>query len=195
MAAVIFVLGLVPLAIAAANTIGGILDYEVHEFDKPNSTALEVDGGQVAIFTTYNGIGTISCTSGQPGADVRGDPTDTATATADTLDRPAWSFTFSKGAREWHRVAATPDGWGDGTYLVTCNLASGPSGVEPQFGYADDPSILGTVVGFVVAGGIALIATIIALTIAIVVGVKRYHAKRPPLPKRAEFPPAPPPGY
>lgn len=192
-AAVIFALGLVPLALMLSNTVEGVLDYDIQEFDSGNSTELRVDGGDVAIFSTYDGVGTVMCSGGGPGMDVPDDPTGGAQATVPTLDRPTWDLEYSRGSYTWHRVAVTPANWGDGTYTVVCNVAS-PAGADApaQFGYADNPSFFGTVVGFLIALGIAALATVIALVIVIVVAVKRTRAKRPPLPRHPTFPPAPP---
>lgn len=192
-AAAIFALGLVPLALMFSNTVEGVLDYDIQEFDSANSTELTVDDGDVAIFSTFDGVGTVMCSAGGPGLDVPDDPTGGAQATVFTLDRPTWDLEYSRGSHTWHRVAVTPADWDDGTYSVTCNVAS-PGGTDPraQFGYADNPSIFGTVIGFLIALGIAALATVIALAIVIAVAVKRTRAKRPPLPRHPTFPAAPP---
>jgi len=192
-AAVIFLLGLVPLILALSNAVEGLIEYDIQEFDAAASTELEVDGTPVAIFTTYDGIGTVRCNGGGPGVEAPDDETGGADATVLTLDHPTWDFEYSRGSRTWHRVAVTPGDWDDGTYSVSCNVVSpGPSEPSPQFAYADNPSVFGTVVGFLIAVGIAGLTTIIALTIVIVVAVKRSRAKRPPLPRRPTFPPTPP---
>ena len=191
-AAVVFVLGLVPLALAITNAVSGLVEYELHDFDEAQATELTVDGGQVAIFTTYEGAGTISCNGG-PGTDVP-DPSEGDQATVTTLDVPDVSVEYSRGSQSWHRVAVTPEEWDDGTYSVICNVVSTNGNPSPAaFAYADNPAILSTVVGFVVALGIAGLATILALVIVIVVGVKRHRATRPPYPTYPQFPPNPPP--
>lgn len=192
-AAAVFVLGLVPLAIVITNTVGGLLDHEVHEFDHTTSTSLELGDDPVAIYTTYEGPGTLRCNGGASGAHVA-EQDGSAQATVLPLDHPVWNVEFSTGPQVWHRVAVTPQDWGPGAYLVACTLVSpGAGSPAPMLAYADNPSILGTVAGFVIALGIAGLAILAALAIAIAVGVRRYRARRPPLPRRPAFPPNPPP--
>ena len=191
-AAAIFVLGFVPLVVLGTNAVSGLLDYDVHEFDGASTAEVEVDGGQVAIFTTHNGAGTVRCMGSGAGVPIPDDAPD-ATALAEPLDHPSVAFSFSKGSETWHRVAVTPDDWEDGTYSISCNLVSA-SDPRTELGYADNPSILGTFIGLLIAVGIAGLATIAAIVIAIVVGVKRGRASRPPQqPPWPQFPTAPPP--
>ena len=181
-AAAVFVLGLVPIVVLGTNAVGGLLDYEVHDFDNAASTELEVEGNAVAIYSTYDGVGEVRCTAG-------GDA-----AAAGELEHPTWDFTYTRNSQEWHRVAVTPDGWDDGTYQVACNVVPpGQGSPQPQYGYAEDPSFLGTVLGLVLALGIAGLAALAALVLVVVVAVKRSKAKRPPLPPGPQFPQAPPP--
>ncbi len=192
-AAAIFALGLVPLALMLSNAVESIVGYDIQEFDSGNSTELSVDGGDVAIFSTHDGIGTVVCSGGGPATQVPDDPAGGAQATVLTLDSPTWDLEYSRGPHTWHRVAVTPDDWDDGTYRVTCNVASGDdSGTAARFAYADNPSFFGTIIGFLIALGVAALTTIIAAAIAIVVAVKRNRAKRPPLPRYPTFPTAPP---
>lgn len=187
-AAVVLVLGLVPFGWVLANTVQGIADYEVHQFGGARSTTVSVDDGQVAIFSTYDSAGTVRC---------QGAPTDTAEpndfAMLEPLEHPSTSLNLSVGGMNWSRVAVTPDGWTDGAYTVRCDVVSPGSGSpQPILGYADNPSIMSTVIGFAIAVAIAVLAGVVALAIAIAVGVKRYKANRPRLPDRPVFPPSPP---
>ncbi|UYM07112.1 hypothetical protein [Solicola gregarius] len=195
-AAAVFVLGLAPLAVVATNALGGLLDYEVHDFDDAKSTEIEVADDPVAIYTTYDGVGTVRCNGVGPGLDAPDNADGAAQAAVFPLDHPTWNFEFSNGAEVWHRVAVTPGDWDTGTYSIACNLVSpGAGSPEPQLGYADNPSVLGTILGVVISVGIAGLATLAALIIVVVVAVKRSRVKRPPLPDRPVFPPGPPPAY
>lgn len=183
------VLGLVPFGWVLANTVQGIADYEVHGFDSARQSTVTVDDGQVAIFSTYRGGGEVRC---------QGAPTDTAEpndfALVEPLDHSSTSLNLAVGGMDWHRVAVTPEGWKNGEYVVRCNVVSpGAGNPVAVLGYADNPSILSTVFAFAIAVGIAILAGVVALTIAIVVGVKRYRAHRPRRPAYPEFPPGPPP--
>lgn len=173
-AAVIFVLGLVPFGWVLANTVQGIADYEVHSFDSAQRTTVSVDGGQVAIFSTYEGGGTVRC---------QGAPTDTTEpndfAAMEPLDHPTTSLDLTVGGLDWSRAAVTPKGWPDGEYVVRCNVASpGAGNPVAVLGYADNPSIFSTVVAFAITVGIAILSGLAALAIAIVIGVKRHRANR-----------------
>ncbi|MGH3360431.1 MAG: hypothetical protein ACRDO7_16635 [Nocardioidaceae bacterium] len=177
-AAVVFLFGLVPFGWVVANTVQGIADYDVHDFGTSGSTSLDIDDDQVAVFSTYTGPGAVRCSGEGPGA---GGP----------LDHPSTSLNLTIGSIEWNRVAVTPDDWAGGTYVVTCNVVSpGAGNPKPLLGYADNPSIMSTVVGFAVATGVAILAGVIALTIALVVLVKRHNANR--LRRYPEFPSSPP---
>ncbi|UPK74809.1 hypothetical protein MU582_20615 [Nocardioidaceae bacterium SCSIO 66511] len=185
-AAAIFVLGFVPLVVLGTNAVSGLLDYDVHEFDDSSSTELQVDGDPVAIYSTYEGVGSVRCS----GAAVSDDPSD-ATAQPGSLEHPVWDFTYTRNSDVWHRVAVTPDDWTDGTYEITCNLVSPGAGEsQPQLAYADNPSVLGTALGLLIAVGVAGSAALAALVIVIVVAVKRSRINGPTGPR---FPNAPPP--
>jgi len=181
-AAVVLVVGLVPFGWVLANTIEGVAGYEVHDFSARESTTLEVDDDQVAVFTTYDGLGTVRCQGEGPEG-------------TEPLDHPSTSLHLSVGSVSWSRVAVTPEHWDAGRYAVSCNVVSpGPDSQLPLLGYADNPSIMSTVIAFAIAVAIAVLAAVIALAIAIAVGVKRYKANRPRLPDGPAFPPSPPPG-
>lgn len=178
----ILVLSVAPLIWVSANAITGIADYRVHDFDSEKQTELSIDDNQVAIFSAYEGPGVVRCSGSDDGS-----------SSMEPLDHPSTSVNVSIGSSQWSRVAVTPESWPAGDYTVRCDLASGVGKPVILLAYADNPSIMSTVIGFIISIGVAMLGGVVALIVTIVVLVKRSRAKRPPKPAYPVFPPGPPP--
>lgn len=167
LAGVIFVVSLIPTAIAASSLIGGIRDYQVTTVQ--NGSEITIEDDQIAIFgrtgasTTFNSFQDANC----------------ILIDSDGTRTPAGNLVSSLTINQWQRIAVTPNFLEPGVYSLQCEVTP-----DVALGVAANPNIFSSVMTGLIGFFAPILGGCIALVIVIVVIVLRLQ-------KQSTVPPRP----